>query len=302
MFQHEETMTVRRLALQAAVGNLTQNTPITVDANGLLVSSGLLVYAMIQNVSATDMVLGRASAGAGVIEEIACTAAGRAILDDADAAAQRTTLGLGTIATQAANNVSISGGSITGITDLAVADGGTGSSTAAAARLALGVVDANDRMPSSMMPSRELSHYFHASFDEKTIVAGAWSVVAAASQTDYDDSLTSGAAVLASTNQANLDEVHFGSLTLNAGTYKVILAYEKRSDFGIIEILIGTTSIGTIDSYDVSGTGVYNQVSTLTFSPTTRVTGNLRVRTNGKNGASTSYGNRFSRLEIIRTG
>ena len=37
--------------------------------------------------------------------------------------------GLGTIATQAASNVSITGGSITGITDLAVADGGTGSSS-----------------------------------------------------------------------------------------------------------------------------------------------------------------------------
>lgn len=41
-------------------------------------------------------------------------------------ATARTSLGLGTIATQDANNVSISGGSVTGITDLAVADGGTG--------------------------------------------------------------------------------------------------------------------------------------------------------------------------------
>lgn len=37
--------------------------------------------------------------------------------------------GLGTIATQNANNVTITGGSITGITDLVVADGGTGAST-----------------------------------------------------------------------------------------------------------------------------------------------------------------------------
>ena len=42
--------------------------------------------------------------------------------------------GLGTMSTQNANNVSISGGSVTGITDLAVADGGTGASNAAGAR------------------------------------------------------------------------------------------------------------------------------------------------------------------------
>lgn len=52
----------------------------------------------------------------------------------------RTALGLGTIATQASNNVTITGGSVTGITDLAVADGGTGASTAAAARLSLGAI------------------------------------------------------------------------------------------------------------------------------------------------------------------
>ena len=52
--------------------------------------------------------------------------------------------GLGTIATQAANNVSITGGSITGITDLAVADGGTGASTASGARTNLGLVIGTD--------------------------------------------------------------------------------------------------------------------------------------------------------------
>jgi hypothetical protein len=40
----------------------------------------------------------------------------------------RTNLGLGTMSTQNANSVNITGGSITGITDLAVADGGTGTS------------------------------------------------------------------------------------------------------------------------------------------------------------------------------
>jgi hypothetical protein len=56
-----------------------------------------------------------------------------------DGATARTSLGLGSIATQAANNVSITGGSITGITDLAVADGGTGASDTATARSNLGL-------------------------------------------------------------------------------------------------------------------------------------------------------------------
>lgn len=59
-------------------------------------------------------------------------------------ATARTSLGLGTMATQAASSVSISGGAITGITDLAVADGGTGASTAAGARTNLGVVIGTD--------------------------------------------------------------------------------------------------------------------------------------------------------------
>jgi hypothetical protein len=55
------------------------------------------------------------------------------------AAGARTNLGLGTISTQNANAVAITGGSITGITDLAVADGGTGASDAAGARTNLGL-------------------------------------------------------------------------------------------------------------------------------------------------------------------
>jgi hypothetical protein len=51
----------------------------------------------------------------------------------------RTSLGLGSIATQDSSSVTITGGSVSGITDLDIADGGTGASTAANARVNLGV-------------------------------------------------------------------------------------------------------------------------------------------------------------------
>lgn len=59
----------------------------------------------ILQVSATDKILGRATAGAGNVEEITFTSAARALTDDVDAAAQRVTLGLGTVATLSADNV-----------------------------------------------------------------------------------------------------------------------------------------------------------------------------------------------------
>jgi hypothetical protein len=59
--------------------------------------------------------------GTGTAALSSFTSFGRSLVDDTDASTARTTLGLGTIAIQNANNVSITGGSIDGITF----DGGT---------------------------------------------------------------------------------------------------------------------------------------------------------------------------------
>ena len=53
--------------------------------------------------------------GTATADVATLTSFGRSLIDDADAAAARTTLGLGTMSTQNANNVSITGGSIDGV-------------------------------------------------------------------------------------------------------------------------------------------------------------------------------------------
>jgi hypothetical protein len=97
---------------------------------------------------ASDTTITRVSAGNLAVEGNALYRAGGtdvAVADGGTGASTaedaRINLGLDTLATQAANNVSITGGSITGITDLAIADGGTGASTAVGARTNLELGD-----------------------------------------------------------------------------------------------------------------------------------------------------------------
>lgn len=79
---------------------------ITVSGSGATwtIDAGVVTFAKMQSV-ATDTLVGRATAGSGSPETITCTAAGRALLDDVSASAQRTTLGLGSVATLSEANV-----------------------------------------------------------------------------------------------------------------------------------------------------------------------------------------------------
>ncbi len=131
-----------------------------------------------------------------------------------------------------------------------------------------------------------------------TQVAGTWSATSSASQTDWDDILLSAAGFVVSQGN-NLDEIKWPSVILNAGTYKIVIAYEKNNGAGILEVLHGTTSIGTQDTYDAGA--VFNQVVSFTYSPTARASADFRIRANGKNVASSGYYLDISRIEIFKT-
>jgi hypothetical protein len=67
-------------------------TPTDNTVSTAKIQNDAVTYAKIQNVSATDRLLGRSSSGAGDVEEITCTSFGRSLISSADAAAARTTL------------------------------------------------------------------------------------------------------------------------------------------------------------------------------------------------------------------
>lgn len=91
---------------------------------GLVVGTNVQAYdAALASIAGLTLASGKMlyTTGTDTFAVADITAAGRALLDDADAAAQRVTLGLGTMATQNANAVAITGGTINGVT----MDGGT---------------------------------------------------------------------------------------------------------------------------------------------------------------------------------
>jgi len=213
--------------------------------------------------------------GSGTAALADFSAAGRALVDDADAAAQRTTLGLGTIATQASSSVSVTGGTITGITDLAVADGGTGASTAANARTNLDV------------QRRLWRAEINASAWQATAV-GAW-VTGATGMFTYFSAVSDG------TQNASIDY----TVDLSPGTWSLKFFGYRGPGLGIATIKLDGTTIGTIDLYAAAPAAYDTTITGITVSTDGAQT--LQVVMATKNASSSGYQGSASWFTMWRT-
>ena len=232
----------------------------------------------------------------------------------------RSNLGLGSIATQASSSVSITGGTITGITDLAVADGGTGASNATDARSNLGLgsaavltagaalgaatLDGGGTVPTSQLPAAVLGALkYQGTWNATTNIPalassvgtqGYYYVVAMAGSTNLDgitDWKIGDWAIFGTTTWQKIDNTDAVN-SVNGYTGTVSLAYADLAGTVPTWNQNTTGNAATVTGLSVTAGKTLSASNTLTLSGTDSST--LNIGTGGTLGtaaytAATAY-------------
>ena len=232
--------------------------------------------------------------GSGTADVATFTAAGRALVDDADASAQRTTLGLGTISTQDANNVSISGGTVTGLgSPSATSDAATKNYVDQAIAGLRTRIIAEAATTGNIDLTADLQN--GDTLDGVTLVTGDRVLVK-----DQTDATENGLYLVVASGTASRDPEHDtiaelsgGMVVINQGTAndnKIFLCTtDSDATIGVSNItytVITPANVGTVTSVGLNDAG--SSEFTITNSPITS-SGNMTIAVNSI--AATKIGN-----------
>lgn len=197
--------------------------------------------------------------------------------DVASTSSARTNLGLGSIALQNAEAVTLTGGSISGITDLALADGGTGASTAVDARTNLGLGTIATQAASSVALTGGTLN--NVTIGATTASTGAFTTLGASGATTLGSTFNvSGATTLtgltATTGSFSSTLGVTGAATLSS-TATVVGAATLQSTLSVsgnttLSGTLGVTGASTLATLTASGLATLN--SGITIAPTSALT------------------------------
>ena len=274
----------------AVAGTLTATgtTSLTSPAATTSITTPSTTFALVNTTATTVNLAGAATAvnigaATGTATVANTTLAAKAITASTTLAVTGTSTLTGAVTATAgvtgpltSSSVAITGGSITGITDLAVADGGTGASTAAAAL--------NNLLPSQTSAANKYlqSDGTNASWDAVSLsTADITGTLGVANGGTGQTSFTNGQLLIGNTTGNTLTPA-----TLTAGSGVTI-----TNGSGAITVAFTGPGAGSVTSVDVSGgtTGLTTSGGPITSSGTVTLAGTLAVA-NGGTGVTTSTG------------